>query len=202
MDSIIRYVTNMLPYMLCSLPVILIVRYIRIKTMKKRGLKTTGLHEVGVVLFAVFLVGLASQTIIPKIEFGNTTQFIVGSGTGEINLIPFKVIKETYTAVFTDGYIEYFLINFVGNVVMFMPIGFCVPLLWRKMRFKQVVVTGALASLLIEVCQLPQARGTDIDDVWINTVGCMLGFAIFLAFKKLFPDITEKFKALYAAKDE
>ena len=127
-----KYVLNMIPYMLISLPIIIFVRYIRIKFMRKNLAKTSILHEIGIVIFFVFLVGLASQTTIPKIEFGNTNQFIVGYGLGNINIVPFKVITETYTEVYSNGNLTYFLINFIGNIIMFMPIGFFIPLLWKK----------------------------------------------------------------------
>ena len=200
MDTIMKYISNMFPYMLISLPIITVVRCVRVKAMRKHSSKTSIYHEIGIVLFVVFLVGLASQTIIPKIEFGNTNQFIVGYDMGNINLIPFKVITETYTAVFVDGYFNYFLINFVGNIVMFMPIGFFVPLLWQNISFKKAIVIGALSSLFIEICQLPQARGTDIDDIWINTLGCILGFGVYIAFKKCIPLFVQKFKVSNSTK--
>ncbi len=194
MDVIIEYILNMTPFMLISLPIILLARALSIKVMRRNLLETSVFHEVAVILFVVFLVGLASQTIIPKVEFGDTIRVIVGNGNGRINLIPFKVIGETYRAVFIAGYFNYFLINFLGNIVMFMPIGFFVPLLWNKMSFKKVVIIGLTASLFIEICQLPLARGTDIDDVWINTLGCILGYAVYLVLKKSAPLFVRKFK--------
>ncbi|MFI3307293.1 MAG: VanZ family protein [Mycoplasmatota bacterium] len=200
MNAIIKYILNMIPYMLISLPIIVIVRYIRVRAMHKHLLRTSIHHEIGIILFVVFLIGLASQTIIPKIEFGNTNQFIVGYGMGSINLIPFKVIIETYTAVFVDRYFNYFLINFIGNIVMFMPIGFFAPLLWENISFKKTVVIGLLSSLFIEICQLPQARGTDIDDIWINTLGCILGFGVYIILKKCIPLFVQKFKVVNQTK--
>ncbi len=52
-----------------------------------------------------------------------------------------------------------------------------------------------VSSLFIEICQFPQARGTDIDDLWINTLGAIIGYAMYCLFaktkaKKLF----DKFK--------
>jgi glycopeptide antibiotics resistance protein len=196
MTQIIKYILNMIPYMLCSLPLIIIFRIIRIYKMKKVKIKTNKWHEAGVLVFIVFLVGLASQTIIPKIEFGYGGLGIVGARQGEINLIPFKVFTDTYREVFENGYINYFIINFLGNIVMFTPFGFFVPLLWNKISFKKIIIIALSSSLFIEICQLPQSRGTDIDDLWINTLGACLGFLVFLVINKWIPDLDKKFKAI------
>ena len=57
----------MIPYMIITIPIYLIVRIIIFKTKKK---KINWYHETGLFLFVIFLVGLASQTIITKFEFG------------------------------------------------------------------------------------------------------------------------------------
>ena len=59
---------------------------------------------------------------------------IVQTGKSEINLIPFKVIFDTYREVIQNGYINYFIINFLGNIIMFIPIGFFVALLWNLIK--------------------------------------------------------------------
>ncbi len=194
MSTIINYIVNMLPYMLIALPIIIAIRYIRIKAIAKCGLKTSIFHELGLILFVIFIAGLASQAIIPKIDWGNTNPLIIEFSRANINLIPFKVIKDTYNAVFVDGYFNYFLINFAGNIIMFMPIGFFMPLLWANISFKKAIIIGALSSLFIEICQLPQLRATDIDDIWLNSLGCVLGFAVYIALKKQCPLFVQKFK--------
>ena len=198
MGQIIKYLTNMLPYMLVSLPVLIAWRIIAVHFMKRKNKKSNGWHEAEIVLFSLFLVGLASQTIIPKFEFAPSSIGFVGAilPTSErLNLIPFKVLSETYTAVFQDHYINYFLINMIGNIMMFMPIGFFLPVLWTKCApFKVTLGIGFCITLLIELCQLPLARSTDIDDLWLNVVGVSFGYLIYLLFKKIAPRFLDKCK--------
>ncbi len=190
MKSIIGYILNMIPYMIITIPIYLIVRIIIFKTKKK---KINWYHETGLFLFVIFLVGLASQTIITKFEFGMNGFGIVKSGGHETNLIPFKVIIDTYKEVFVNGYINYFIINFLGNIIMFMPIGFFIPLLW-KANNKKVIIAGFCSSLFIEICQLFLTRGTDIDDLMLNTIGTILGLLLYRFLYNKFKNNIIKFR--------
>ena len=197
MVQIIGYIMDMLPYMLLSLPFIAIWRIVAVHLMKRKNRKTTTLHEVGLILFVLFIVGLASQTVIPKLVI---TQNGIGisdyylSAANQLNLIPFKVFPETYTALFINHHFNYGLINFLGNIIMFMPIGFFVPLLWENISIKKATFIGFVASFTIEVLQIPFARGTDIDDLWLNTLGTILGFLVYKLLRQQAEIVTAKFK--------
>jgi len=74
------------------------------------------------------------------------------------------------------------LINLIGNIAMFIPTGVMTPLIYKKINsFKKVVLTGFLISLAIEIIQLPFAvRASDVDDLILNTLGCMAGYWIYV----------------------
>ena len=190
MRTIIGYILNMIPYMIITIPIYLIVRFIIFKTKMKN---VNWYHEITLIIFVLFIVGLTSQTIIPKFESGVNGFGIVKSGVHETNLIPFKVLFETYNEVFVNGYINYFLINFLGNIIMFMPFGFLIPLLWNVSN-KKVIVIGFCSSLFIEFCQLFLARGTDVDDLILNTTGTILGLLLYKMLYKKSKKIMVKFK--------
>jgi glycopeptide antibiotics resistance protein len=194
MNQIIKYLLDMMPYMLTAVPAALLYRVIAVKGLKSKGKQTTVYHEAGLVVFLLFLVGLASQTIIPKPDAGLYRTEISGYYSTDVNLIPFQVFVDTYNIVFAYRYIDYFIINFLGNIVMFMPVGFFLPLLWDKASLKKTVLIGFFSSLFIELCQLPFVRGTDIDDLWMNTLGVLLGFWIYRSVNKSSPSFTAKFK--------
>lgn len=195
MSRIMDYILNMLPYMLISLPIIIVVRVIAVSVFKKKGIKTSQWHEIGLVLFAIFLVGLASQTIIPKIEFGVGGLNIVNHNLeSKINLMPGQVFVDTWRECVINGYWNYLIINFIGNICMFVPIGFCIPLLWNGMLFWKTTLIGLGTSLFIELCQIPQVRGSDVDDLWLNTLGVVIGYVLFQGFKRLSKELDLKFK--------
>lgn len=190
MRAIIGYVINMIPYMIITVPIYLIIRFI---LLNKNKSKVNWYREIALFIFVLFIVGLSSQTIIPKFENGVNGFSIVKSGIHETNLIPFKVIVETYNEVFVNGYFNYFLINFLGNIIMFMPIGFFIPLLWNVSN-KKVVIIGFCSSLFIEICQLFLTRGTDVDDLILNTLGVVFGLLCYKLLYKKFNNKMDKFR--------
>lgn len=184
MRDVFSYLINMVPYLAITLPVWIVVRVI---VLKYRDEKPSWLREIVLCLFVLWCAGTASQTIIPKFEFGISGFGIVASRIREVNLIPFKVIANTYREAFVNGVRSYFFINFLGNIMMFMPFGFFVPLLWDRSNGK-VILLGCLASVFIEVCQLFLYRSTDIDDVILNVIGVVLGLLIFHLLRRITKD--------------
>ena len=96
-----------------------------------------------------------------------------------INLIPFVNLLDYPT----KGEI---LINVIGNSAMFIPTGILTPLLYKHLNsFPKTVLTGFLLSLSIEILQLPFAvRCSDVDDLILNTLGCMAGYGIVCLCRK------------------
>lgn len=72
---------------------------------------------------------------------------------------------------------EPLIISLAGNIGIFIPMGIFLPWLWQK-TLKQTVLISLLASLTIEICQIPQPRCSDIDDLWMNTLGGLIGWLI------------------------
>jgi glycopeptide antibiotics resistance protein len=73
------------------------------------------------------------------------------------------------------------------NVVMFIPLGFFLPLMWRKYHngFETIKFSFYL-SLFIELSQLfTRFRATDINDLITNTIGAAVGWSVYFVFSKL-----------------
>ena len=60
----------------------------------------------------------------------------------------------------------------------FMPFGFFLPEIWSRVdRWYTTTLLGAVFSLCIETTQLVFRVGSfDVDDLFLNTLGGMLGF--------------------------
>lgn len=181
--------------MLISIPFVVYIRY---KSRKNRDiLSENRWHEIGIMTFWVYLIGLFYETIVPKrgVSFQYAEMRIQNHDLEGINFHLFRVFTDVYNAIHYLNLWQPFFINFLGNIAIFMPIGFLLPLLWRKMeKFFFVFFTGLGLSLFIETMQLPQYRSTDIDDVWLNTLGTVLGFFIYKRLTKRISKLKEKFK--------
>ncbi len=94
-----------------------------------------------------------------------------------ISLKPFYFLKDRY-----DGW----QINILGNIAMFIPVGIFWPLCFRKLdSVPKTVLAGFGFSFLIELSQLLfYERGSDVDDLILNTAGVFIGSLIcFLVIK-------------------
>jgi len=85
-------------------------------------------------------------------------------------------------------------VNFPGNILMFLPIGLFAGLLMDRPRWWKGTLWAFSLSLFIEVFQLFVSRGTDIDDLILNTLGGLLGHWVYLLLKKRRPKTVEKCK--------
>lgn len=79
-------------------------------------------------------------------------------------------------------------IDTILNLVLFVPLGFFLPLLYKKYQhIKNVILTGFLFSLSIEIVQMFGWGATDINDLIINTAGACLGYLIYYLVSKILP---------------
>lgn len=78
---------------------------------------------------------------------------------------------------------EFDVVSYLLNIVLFVPLGFLLPLIWeRENNPWKILLAGVSFSLLIELSQLLNLRSTDIDDLLLNTLGAMIGFALMRLF--------------------
>lgn len=97
------------------------------------------------------------------------------------NLVLFQEIKR-----FLNG-AKYFstkeiILNLLGNVVGFIPLGFFISMKFRKKAFSFLSVFFVfLFSLTMETIQLIFRIGVfDVDDLLLNTLGGFIGFFLYL----------------------
>ncbi len=115
-------------------------------------------------LFLAYLGGLAAVTL-----------FLRSTGDPGIQSHLFRSFWEAW-----NYFNVHFWFLFLGNIAMFMPLGFFLPLLFRPFRRWYVTIpTGFGISLLIEAVQLVfQLGSADVDDLFCNTLGNALGYCL------------------------
>jgi glycopeptide antibiotics resistance protein len=73
----------------------------------------------------------------------------------------------------------FLLIDVLGNIIVFVPLGFAQPNPWQTIRW--TVLGGFIFSLTIELIQLTiPTRATDVDDLIFNTLGIAVGALFFV----------------------
>ena len=74
----------------------------------------------------------------------------------------------------------------MANIAMFIPFGFLFSSLQRSQKPIVIVIWAIMLSLSIETFQLLLMRGLfEWDDVFSNTLGAMIGIALFILVRKL-----------------
>ncbi len=113
---------------------------------------------IGYMVFGCYLAAVLSLVGFPDITFVKMDF--------NVNMIPFAGMAEDFT-------------NTCLNVLLFIPFGFFLPILWSRFRdIRHAAFAGFLASFLIEVSQIFTFRSTDINDIITNTAGTAIGYFI------------------------
>lgn len=82
--------------------------------------------------------------------------------------------------------------NSILNIMLFVPIGMMLPLLWNHFRnFKRTVLFGFVMSVTIELLQILTYRATDVNDLITNTLGVYIGYLGSTALQRKFPTPSE-----------
>ena len=139
-------------------------------------------------IFTFFLYAIYAITGISPIS-----GFHTNINLNDISYIPFDNIGIIIKGALNHGNLWYAIENICGNIILFIPVGFFLPLVsksFKKLRY--TLLFGVSISLIIECSQLFLIRGTDIDDIILNTTGTILGYIIYILFTKLFTNITKK----------
>lgn len=180
-----EYILQTLIAMAAALPVYLIVRVVLL-ALRRKKLARSWARELALCLFSLCLAGLLSQTLLADLHMAGQERAVWWS---QFNLVPFRVFADSAAQIQHNHNFGYFIVNFFGNIVMFVPVGLFLPMLCPKCSFGKTLLAGLGISLLIELCQIPLGRGVDIDDLWLNALGAAAGYALFALACRIWPKL-------------
>ena len=96
------------------------------------------------------------------------------------NLELFKEIKRFWTYREQLGFFATFT-NLIGNILIFVPFGFFLPMASKYRSFFSILFYSFGVSLCVEIFQFFAKVGSfDVDDLFLNTVGGVAGFILFM----------------------
>ncbi|OAH64484.1 hypothetical protein AXA65_19210 [Chryseobacterium sp. FP211-J200] len=94
---------------------------------------------------------------------------------GFLQLNPLQSI--TYFLRYNNFFSEKFMVNIVGNILVFIPFGGLGLLIKKLNNLPLLFFLFVCGISMIELAQYYTARGTaDIDDVFLNTFGMLIGY--------------------------
>ncbi|MGD1320768.1 VanZ family protein [Chryseobacterium sp. 2R14A] len=124
--------------------------------------------------FAVFIIAY-TVFLLYMMFFGSGRE---ASEVSYIQTQPFITIQKFFTDTKIGN--EDFIINIIGNIFVFSPFGWLGLCIRRFDKFIPATFSFLIIISIIETLQYFSGRGVaDIDDIFLNTIGMLIGFVIF-----------------------
>ena len=144
------------------------------------------LAGVAFLAYAALLIRLVVFKKIPVVHIGHMRFRFAGTHTGPANLVPFRTIVPEFTALFADrGNHLIAMVNLLGNILPFMPIGVLAPLIVRSVSWRKALALGFFTGLTCEVLEVVFRVGIfDVDDILLNAIGVLLGYGVWAMFHR------------------
>lgn len=145
---------------------VLLFRYC--ERRREQGRPVPKQQAAALLLLMCYLGGLATVTLLLRMG---------GSGRMPVQTCFLLAFWEAWNAFTLQVWLNPLL-----NIAMFIPFGILLPLAFpRFQRWYQMLAAGVGASLLVETLQFLTGRGqADVDDLFCNTLGAMLGYCLCL----------------------
>ena len=141
---------------------------------RRRQERLSWLRRLMLLGMGLYLSVVFALTIVP--EYGWCWPTL----DAHVNLQPFQALQGSR-------------LNFFGNIILFMPLGFFLVLISQKCRRLSIcLLIGCTISLAIEFLQLFILRETDIDDILLNALGTALGFFLAQSLLAAIPALSQK----------
>ena len=132
--------------------------------------------------YSAILIRFVVFKAIPAIRVGHLRLKFAHPHTGPANLIPFKTIVPELLG---QGNHLVDVVNLLGNFIPFVPVGLLAPLVFRSVSWQKAFVLGVFTGLTFEVLEVVFRVGIfDVDDVTLNAFGVLIGYGVFVIFKR------------------
>ncbi|MDI6617982.1 MAG: VanZ family protein [Clostridiales bacterium] len=126
--------------------------------------------------------GYTVSEVFETLRSLNLTNFEVYA-KHSISIIPLKTIYEYVTNSSKNGY-WYVLNNIGGKILIFMPLTFILPFLFKKLRdCRRILLLSFCISLFFQIMALILRTGLfATDNIILNVLGGFFGYLCFHAF--------------------
>ena len=136
-------------------------------------------HITFVFILIAYLALLIKVVVFKDLEI-RTPWLVLKLGgdyaNGQANFIPFKTIL-----FYLRGEQGLFnsILNLGGNTIPFLPVGFLLPLVYRRMSWPKALALAVAVGMSMEGLEALFRVGiVDIDDVLLNALGVVVGYSV------------------------
>lgn len=197
-DSKIEAVFEILPFSALAAVIYFILRlsYLKLGNVKRKPIW----KELAYGLFVCYCFSVLALVWTPEpfwyelyhgMDFSGSKSLMFG---GE-----YKNNRMLYRCIFgdlKDNAHEKYMI--AANIALFVPLGIFLPILFKRLKWWQVILMGFGATCIVELVQPVFGRTGDVDDVITNTIGAVIGGAVgkllLLLFRERNINVNKKYK--------
>ncbi|GMX67546.1 VanZ family protein [Paenibacillus elgii] len=152
--------------------------------------KKNVIKNLTLLIFYLHILVVISITLFPiPVQSNLLLSLKQGNIEPNMNFIPFKSIID----IMQNSVSPFVAVKQIaGNILMCAPFGFYAPLLFQQIKSSiRIIISGILFGLCIELSQLIIGvgigffyRSLDVDDIILNTIGVILGYAFLTLLKR------------------
>ena len=151
-------------------------------------------RKMSKVIFSIYMILLFDVVVIKyfgsiRIVRNRVESMITNRreyGCLNLNLVPFKSIESAIHSFDRYGFNSINVLNLAANLVLFVPMGFLLPLLISNPSFTRTIAISAMIIVGFEAIQFFAFLGVaDVDDLIINLAGCTIGFLLYAMTRRL-----------------
>ena len=168
--------------------------------LKKRQRSVAFRPEIVKFLFVCYLAALINLVLVPNrlwtCIWAHVFLGYSGSQIGpffvlEWNMVP-TLLRYWMGELTLGSWVKTML---VGNVLLFVPLGFFWPLVISKGKRCRVWILAVAVPIVIELIQPIIGRSFDLDDILCNMLGIFIGYGIFWVLKSAAPGWVQKYRS-------
>ena len=139
------------------------------------------LRRIAFAAYCLLMVYLLFLQRSPRLSIGGDYAETLRAN---LNLLPGDTIQRFLRVWDSPVYHRAAIVNLIGNVVMFIPLGFGLPWAFSCLRkYWKTLLLSAGIIVFVEVIQLFTLLGhCDVDDLILNLVGVTAGYVLWFAF--------------------
>lgn len=134
---------------------------LRLTYLVKNKIKFIFYKEILMLGFVIYVIALFEVVTFQDVSWSSS------------NFIPFKEMLRY------DFGTKLFFKNVIGNMIMFIPFGFFTSYFLKLKKSYSILLLTLLISITIEITQLLIGRVFDVDDIFLNIIGGLIGYFIF-----------------------
>ena len=194
------YIAQMIPCMLLAAGIFFLLRPWRRRRLSNRGLSSSPHREAALLLFLLFCAGLGALTLFPQGFWRWDSLYAMLQGEQVFAPVDLAFqLQRTQWIPFQNllsGHSGWEIFMLLGNIIMFLPLGFFTALLWRDPSWLKSLLAGFSFSLFVEVIQFFIGRSSDVNDVLLNSLGALCGFWLFCLLRWHAPHMIQNFQCI------